>query len=58
MVAVSVAESEALKMQDPFKRYVKLSRLKIYVCPGSPGAEASPSCSLCAAVEAARRVTA
>lgn len=31
MVAVSVRESESLKMQDPFKQYVKLSRLKIYV---------------------------
>lgn len=30
MGAVSVGESESLKMQDPFKQYVKLSRLKIY----------------------------
>ena len=31
VAAVSVQESEPLKMQDPFKEYVKLSRLKIYV---------------------------
>lgn len=31
MVAVSVGESESLKIQHPFKQYVKLSRLKIYV---------------------------
>lgn len=31
MVAVSIGESESLKMQDSFKRYVKLSSLKIYV---------------------------
>lgn len=30
MAAVSVGESESLNMQDPFKQYVKLSRLKIY----------------------------
>lgn len=31
MVATSVGGSESLKIQDPFKQYVKLSRLKIYV---------------------------
>lgn len=41
MVAVSVGESEPLKMQDPFKRDVKLSRLKIYV-PWVCEAKASP----------------
>lgn len=43
MVAVSVGESESLKMQDPFKQYVKLSRLKIYVTCVSMRAKASPS---------------
>lgn len=30
MVAVSVGESRSLKLQEPFKQYVKLSKLKIY----------------------------
>lgn len=31
VVAMSAGESEALKMHDPFKQDVKLSKLKIYV---------------------------
>lgn len=43
MVAVSVGESESLKLQEPFKQYVKLSKLKIY----APGVHEGLSCSCC-----------
>lgn len=52
MVAVSVGESESLKIQDPFKQYVKLSRLKIYV-PCVHEGEGFSFCSLCAPMKAA-----